>query len=71
MYPFPARTVGADNIRPQHKDFSKHPVKRTRPLGVDILVDPYRGRFVLRADAIRPDGAGLYFSANCMLLPAQ
>ena len=24
------------------------------PVGVNILVDPYRGRFVLRADAIRP-----------------
>lgn len=41
------------------------------PVGVDILVDPYRGHFVLRADAIRPDGAGLYFSANGTLLPAQ
>ena len=27
MYPFPARTVGADIIRPQHTDFSEHPVE--------------------------------------------
>ena len=47
------------------KRFALHPV------GVDILVDPYRGHFVLRADAIRPDGAGLYFSANGTSLPAQ
>lgn len=65
------RPVGADSIRPNPRISGSTQVNVHATVGVDILVDPYRGRFVLRADAIRPDGAGLYFSANGTSLPAQ
>ena len=52
--------AGADRIRPQHKDFRKHQDGWHPPVEGDEQSTRHtsipKGRFVLRADSIRPYG---------------